>query len=268
MPSVELSKLRDQLNLLAVYYAQPDEFMRRLRDLLERFADNGYRPGETIHVLPALNSYHLPHLVARQLELDLTAFSRTRPDEALAVIDRLWAESYLESRQYAIQMLGQLPLRQAEAVLERLNAWVRSSEQRVILELLLDKGTQRLRREGPDALLELYDQWLTQSDTDRVLLGLKALLPLVVDKEFENIPPIFTMLFPLVSRASTLLFNDLSAVLVRLAERTPTETVYFLRQLLSSPTGKNTPRLVRRILPLLSPEYQVSVKAALKLHAE
>lgn len=268
MPSVELSKLRDHLNNLAAYYAQPDEFMRRLRDLLEKFADNGYRPGDTILANSALSSYHLPPLVSRQLELDLIAFSRTRPEAAFAVIDRLWADVYLETRQYSILMLGQIPLRQAESVLERLNAWARPDEQRVILEALLDKGTLRLRREGADALLELYDLWLTHTDPERQTVGLKALLPLVVDKEFENIPAVFAMMFVLVSQAPTSLFNDLSAVLLKLTERTPTETVYFLRQVLSSPSGKNTPRLARRILPLLSLEYQAILKAALKLHSE
>jgi hypothetical protein len=268
MPAVELSKLHDHLNVLAAFHAQPDEYTRRLRDLLEKFADYGYRAGESINVLPALSSYHLPTLVARQLELDLAAFSRTRPEEALAVIDRLWADTFLETRLYAIMMLGQIPLRQAENVLERLNAWVRPDEQRVILEALLEKGTQRLRHEGADALLELYDQWLHQAESERQALGLKALLPLVADRSFENLPPVFAMLFPLVSRASTALFNDLSAVLVKLAERTPTETVYFFRQLLSSPTGKNTPRLARRILTVLPPELQSSLKAALKVHSE
>ena len=121
MPSVELSKLRDHLNNLAAFYAQPDEFMRHLRDLLEKFADNGFRPGDTIHTQSSFSSYHLPPLVSRQLELDLTAFSRTRPEAALAVIDRLWADSYLETRQYSILMLGQIPLRQAE-----LHACIRS----------------------------------------------------------------------------------------------------------------------------------------------
>lgn len=268
MPAVELSKLRDHLNNLATFHAQPDDFTRRLRDLLEKFADNAYRAGEAINIQPALSSYHLPPLVARQLEVDLIAFSRTRPEEALAVIDRLWAETYLETRLFSILMLGQIPLRQAESVLERLSAWARPDEQRVILEALLEKGTLRLRREGADALLELYDQWLDPNDLELQALGLKALLPLVADKAFENLPPVFAMLFPLVSRAPTALFNDLSTVLVKLAERTPTETVYFFRQLLSSPIGKNTPRLARRILPVLSIELQASLKSSLKLHSE
>jgi hypothetical protein len=268
MPAVELSQLRNHLNILAADHARPDAFVRRLRDMLERFADNGYRAGEAVNAMPSIESYHLPPLVSRQLELELAAFSRTRPEEALAVIDRLWADSYLEPRLYSILMLGQIPLRQAESVLERLNAWARPDEQRIILEALLEKGTLRLRREGADALLELYEQWLTQNDVARQVLGLKALLPLVADKDFENLPPVFAMLFPLVSRAPTALFIDLSAVLSKLAERTPTETVYFFRQLLSSPIGKNTPRLARRILPSLPPELQAGLKAALKVHSE
>jgi len=268
MPSVEISKLRDQLNHLAGFYAQPDEYTRRLRDLFEKYADNGYRPGTEVNALPSIERYRLPPLVQRHLELDLSTFSRTRPDEALPVIDRLWASAYLEPRLFAAMMLGQIPLRQAENVLERLNAWARPDEQRILLQALLDQGTQRLRREGSDALLEIYDRWLAQNQPERQALGLSALLPLVADPAFENLPPLFAMLFPLVSRAPTALFNDLSAVLTGLARHSPTETVYFLRQVLSSPTGKNTPRLIRRVFPFLSPEQQNSLKAALKLHSE
>jgi len=97
-------------------------------------------------------------------------------------------------------------------------------------------------------------------------MGLRALLPLINDNHFENIPPLFGMLFPLMRVAPASLFNELASVLSCLARRTPTETVYLFRQVLSSPTTPNTARLARRILTDLPPDQQSNLRAALRSH--
>ena len=265
MPAVEINKLRIQLARLNSLFNEPDAFCRELRDLLEKYVDHAYRPGSEVPGLPILPSYRPPALVGRRLELDLTSLSQSYPEQAIRIVDRLWKDAYLETRLLAVTMLGHIPLSQAESVLERLNAWAVPTEDRTILEALLNKGTFRLRHEGPDALIELYEGWLTTPETTRRSVGLKALLPLINDPAFENIPPIFSALFPLVRAASPELFNDLSAVLIALAERTSVETVYFLRQVLSSPIAKETPRLARRVLPQLTTAQQESLRAALRL---
>jgi hypothetical protein len=264
MPAVEINKLRMQIDRLIPLFNRPEEFYRGLRDLLELYIDRAYRPGQAVTGLPILPSYRPPALVARRLELDLTSLCQSFPEQALEVADRLWIDTYLETRLLAVMMLGQIPLSQAEGVLERLNAWARPDEDRSILEALFSRGTFRLRREGPDALLELYEGWLSNPAATHRSIGLKALLPLIQDPDFENLPPIFSALFPLVRTAPPDLFNDLGVILTALAERTPVETVYFLRQVLSSQISRDTPRLSRRVLPLLTPSQQESLKAALR----
>jgi hypothetical protein len=264
MPAAELTKLREQIHHLAGLFDLPDDFLRALRDLFELYAHHVYRPGQSVTNLPIVPSYRPPSLVIRRLELDLSPLCISHDAKALAVIDRLWREPYLEPRLLAMTLFGQVPLSQAESILERLRAWAQPQEDRILLEALLERGTARLRHEGPDALLELYDTWLISPDPAYRLIGLKALLPLIHDPEFENIPPIFSMIFPLVQTVSAATFGDLSAVLLALAERTPTETAYFLRQILTSPYQANTPRLVRRIIPLLSESQQEGLKGVLK----
>ena len=76
----------------------------------------------------------------------------------------------------------------------------------------------RLRREGSDVLLEIYEGWLREADLAKAGMGLNALQTLVRDPGFENIPPLFGMLFPLVRSAPAGLFNELAAILTRLAD--------------------------------------------------
>ncbi len=264
MPAVELTKLRLQIARLAQLFGQPEEFYRGLRDFLELYLDRAYRPGTEVSSAPLLPSYRPPALLMRLLELELTSLSLEYPAQALLVADRLWKDTYREPRLLAVLILGQMPLNQAEGVLERLVAWATPDEDRAMLEALLDRGTSRLRQEGADALIDLYADWLLSAGGERRKIGLKAFLPLIKDPRFENLPPLFSALFPLVRTAPADLFTDLSTVLVALAERTPVETAYFLRQVFSSPVAKDTPRLARRVLPVLPATQQESLKASLR----
>jgi hypothetical protein len=93
---------------------------------------------------------------------------------------------------------------------------------------------------------------------------LKALLPAIHDREFENLPPVYQMVSPLVQTPSPSLQSELDITIQALARRSPTETAYFLRQVLGTGTGINTVRMVRRALPAFSEELQEGLKTAMK----
>jgi hypothetical protein len=259
MPAAELSRLRAQLPLLTALFDQPAVFRRARVGLCETYADPTFRAGRTI-----IPSYRMPQLVFRQLELALAAACRAQPEQALAIVDELWAETHVEPRILAVHLLGQIPLSQGEGILDRLRKWASPHEDSQMLAALFTHGTARLRAQGPDALMDLFGEWLDDADLPKRLVGLKALRSLVDDAEYENLPPLFNLLFPLVRAAPQNLFNELSSLLTSLAKRAPTETAYFLRQVLASPTGRDTPRLTRRIMPLLSDAQQESLKSAIK----
>jgi hypothetical protein len=263
MPAVELSRLHEQLARLVVLFDRPVEFTRALRDLCEIYADYSFRsppmPGAAL--LPA---YRLPALVQRQVEIELGAVARLHPAHALAISDALWVEDHFEPRLLGAILLGQIPLNQAEGILERLRTWAVPTTERRMVELLLEHGTKRLRAEGPDALLELFGEWITRAETSHRIIGLKALTILVGDPDFENLPAVFNLIFLLVQSTPSGIFNELSALLIDLARRSPNETTYLLRQVTSGPSGKDAPRLARRILPYLSAIQQESLRTALK----
>ena len=259
MPAAELSRLRAQLPRLTALFDRPAEFRRALTLLCESYADPSFHTEHTL-----IPSYRMPQLVIRRLEMELTAACRAHPEQALGIVDELWAETYLEPRMLAVHLLGQIPLSQAEGILERLRKWADPSEDTQMLAALFTRGTARLRAEGPDALLDLFGEWLNDPNLPKRLIGLKAMHSLIHDPDYENLPPLYNQLLPLVRAAPQNLFNELSALLTSLAQRAPTETAYFLRQVLASPTGKDTPRLTRRIMPLLSESQQESLKSILK----
>src|SRR5574338_435554 len=101
MPAAELTRLRMQINGLIQQFGEPNSFRTSLRDMFETYANLAYRPGQTVLQKSLLPSYRAPKLVMRQLELELGKTCQERPADALAVIEALWRDAYLEPRQLA-----------------------------------------------------------------------------------------------------------------------------------------------------------------------
>jgi hypothetical protein len=266
MPAANLSHLRNQISWILGQIDRPETFHRSIRDLFELYSDLAYHPGQNVTARSILPSYHIPTLVRSQLEFELVKVCASLPHQSLASADALWHDDHLEPRLLAAVMLGRIPAAQAEIVVARLDDWTQLRDDRMVLENLLEQGTLTLRREAPDALIPLIQTWLTDTQPDVVNLGIKALLPLVNDDEFHNIPPIFRMLIPLLQTVPQVQANDLTIVLKALIQRTPVEMAYLLRQVLGTSTNASTARLVRRVLPEFSIEQQSGLREVLRAH--
>jgi hypothetical protein len=264
MPAAELSRLRMQINGLIERFSDPASFRLALRDLLEMYANRAYRPGQAIQPQPLLPSYRVAPLITHQLELELSKTCLEQPVQALEVIEVLWHDPYLEPRLLAAGLLGAIPASQGEAVVQKLRTWAVPAENFRMLDALFRHATTQMRREAPHLLFSLYEEWINSPQTITRSLGVRALIPIIEDEAFENLPPVFRLLSPLVQSSPTALQTDLHAALETLSRRTPIETAYFLRQALSMAPGPNTARLIRRCLPLFAPPQQASLRAALQ----
>jgi hypothetical protein len=85
---------------------------------------------------------------------------------------------------------------------------------------------------------------------------LRALLPLVENPQFENLPVFFRLVQPLACNVPPGLKPDLLDVLTALAHRSPNETAYFLRQTLIYPDAPDIAWLIRQLLNEFPPEQQ------------
>lgn len=265
MPSVELSRLRDQIARLLGLVDRPEEFHRAMRDLLDVHSEHAYRAGEEVTSRPLLPSYRVPTLVYRQLEIDLSAACQRQPDQLLDCAAALWSDDHLEPRMLAATILGQIPVSHAAPTLEYLRTWAKPTEDRQILDALLDKGTLSLRRSTPDGLFQLIHACLDTSSIPYQRLGLRIMEAIVSDPQFENLPPIFRLLSPLVLAPPNGLINDIHHCLRALVHSTPSETAYFLRQTLGSSADATTARLVRRVLPDFPLDMQSNLRTMLRM---
>lgn len=264
MPAVELTKLRAQINRLIVRFDDPSSFLSALKDLLDLYANRAYRPGTSVQPQPLLPSYRVAPLITHQLEMELSRTCQERPQQALEVVETLWRDTHLETRQLAATLLGALPASHSEGVLTKLRAWSQPEENFRMLDALFQNGTLTLRRSAPALLLRLIEEWVSSTQSQVQAIGLRALTPLVKDEQFDNLPPVFTLLSPLVQNIPAKLYPDLLVIFEALARRSPTETAYFFRQILSIAGSPATTRLIRRCVPLLNPAQQAQLRAALQ----
>ena len=267
MPAFQITRLRTQINALARCFTRPEEFYPMLRDLFEFYGSQSYRPGDLNLDSPLVDAYRLPPMVMNQFELELSRQCHENPGAALALADQLWHDSHLETRSLAAFLVGQTPPSPPEAIIERLSAWGQPGTPVIILDALFERGSRRLRREEPLQWLETIESWMKRKELPLVSVGLRAMLSVVTDPDFENLPPIFRMLGEHVREPAESLQPNLAAVLEALAARSPMETAYFLRRQVLTAT-MNSPaslRLVRRCLPLLPPEARASLRSAFDL---
>ena len=265
MPAAELARLRLQIQQLILIFDQPQEFRRRLRDLYEQYGNHAYRAGQAVLQQSLLPSYRVPALVTRQLELELSKTCREQPHLALQLLDVLWNDSHLEPRLLAAVLLGALPVSEAgKEVVEKLRQWGRPEENLRVFNFLIENGTVQIRRESPELLVHLIEEWLNSLSPNQQAVGLRALLPLVHSRDYENLPTIFRLLSPVMQNASPALQTDLQMVIQALIQRSPVETAYFLRQALSISENQHIARLVRRCLQAFPPAQQTSLRSALE----
>jgi len=261
MPAVQLTQLNRQVSDLAQRFLEPAEFQKGLEALLVRYADLTYKPGQAVRQTGSpFSSYRTAPVVMRALEDRLAFLAPRYPETAVAVADGLWRTEKTETRRLAAVLLGNLPAENVTDVLSRLRAWSVPGADFAHLETLFTLGSTRLRVEDSQKWLELIRVWLASSDPEMVRLGVMAITSLSGDRGFENLPAIYNIVGPLLTQSPGELQNELRALLVQLVRRSPTETAYFLRQVI----GLNPPPMLLRIVRRCLPEFPVETQNRLR----
>jgi hypothetical protein len=264
VPAIQPARLRQQVALLAEHFDDPPALTRSLHFLLDYYSDRARRPGKTGRPGPLLVAYNVRSPVLRVLVQELNPLVQENPAGGLDLCDALWAEPYLEFRLLAAMLLGQIPPTPPEAITDRLKLWITTDVEFFLIEALLNHGVERLHREQPQAFLQLIESWMESTKIFQQQLGLRALVQLINDPTFENLPIFFRLIQPLCLASPAGLRPDLLDVISALARRSPQETAYFLRQSLMFPDAPDTSWLIRQSLSQFPAEVQSSLRQAMR----
>jgi len=248
VPAIQPALLRQQAALLVEHFTDPPAYIRSLRYLLDFYADRARRPGQSGMPDPMISAYKVRPPVLRIILQELAPLAVEEPEKGLALCDALWAEPNLEFRLLAAMLLGQIPTDPPRQIIDRLNTWLAPDLEFHLIEALMDHALERLRQEHPASMIRLIQEWLESSKPLYQQLGLRALLPLIENTQFENIPVFFRLVQPLSCNVPLGLKPDVLDVLTALVHRSPQETAYFLRQTLSFPEASDTAWLIRQLM--------------------
>jgi len=263
MPAVQLDRLKYQIQQLLLSISDSEQFVKELTELFELYANRVYRPGQNMLAVRRTPMYFVPPILLRQLEFQLAPHCRQNPKKALELADALWKGSHMEQKLVAAFILGQCPLNPIEAITERLLAWCNPDEDSTVLQAVLNQGSEEMRLAQPETWISLILSWLERETPSYQKMGLTALLPLVQDRNFENLPPIFRLISPVVQNPSPVYQNELVELINALAKREPVETAYFIRQSLNLVLPQSTLRIFRRCLPSFDDQTQASLRSLL-----
>jgi hypothetical protein len=262
MPAIDLARLKKQTAQLGDIFDQPSVFLRELREVLEFYVNRTLR-SQSVAPSSVLPTYRTPIVVLRQIEKELGPIAEGQPIQALELADALWDEGWLETKLLAAFLLGRIPP-QEERLLARLTAWTQSVRDPEVRAALLTTSLTRLRQETPDLFLILVKEWLHPARQRMWSNGIQALVPLISSPDFDNLPPIFEIVEPILKVSPATLQYDLQELIIVLFEASPDETTYFLQQILKGTRSPLPSIALRRMSPELPQELQVILREMLR----
>jgi len=263
MPAIDLARLKIQSARLAEKFGEPEAFLQTLNELLDFYTNRTFRAAQIAQRL-SVATYHTPRPVLRQIESELAVLAEKQPEEAVTLSGVLWKADSLESRLLAAYLLGNIPSGQAILALAILPDWLHQSTDKEIRTALLTDALSRLRRERPEAFFSILEGWLRSAQSALQIWGLQALIPLLQDPQFENLPAIFRILRPAILAVGPATQLDFQACLAALERVSLTETTAFLREIIRVNPEPMMLRIFSRILPGLSPGLQEALRETLR----
>jgi hypothetical protein len=263
MPAINLAKLKIQSAQLAEEFGEPEKCVRDLHKLLDSY-NNPMRRSNLMGQHQNLIRPWIPRPVIRQIESEMTVFIESQPVKAIDLAKVLWKDDSPESRHLAAFLIGNLPLEHTDAILKLLQGWLNQTKDKEIWKVLLSSAMMRLRSEKPEVFLSQVEGWLKSQQINQQVWGLQALIHLLSEPNFENLPAVFRILHPVILGANPALQLDFQACLTALEQVSFPETVAFLCELLSDESKPSTLLLLRRVMPGLSKEMQAAMRESLR----
>jgi len=266
MPAIDLARLRKQANRLADFFFLPDEFMKHLRTILDYYVNYTLKSKENVAPGSNLKTYRTPPAVITHIENELRTVAQENPHFALELADVLWDEGSLETRLLAAFLLGRIPP-QEERLLPRLTAWTQQVRDPDVRSALLSTSLTRMRKETPEQFLALIREYLHPARVRTWSNGVQALLPMIADTNYANLPPILDIVEPVLEEAPTTLQNDLRDLIIALYRASAKETTFMLKHVLANSQNPMTLLTLRRISRSFPPSLQSELNEILRPRA-
>lgn len=267
MPAIDLTKLDKQINDLASSFDNPAEFRVKLHDLLSYYHLYARKPSKEKLPKSFMRHYEIPDQVIRQIELGLKPCITARPQQSLDLARELWKDDYFESRHLAAYLLGQLGPDQAAFVQTTLETWLDQSLDHAVLDTLLNNATRSLRASSTQEWDRFLGKLLDSRSERLQYAGLLALAADLPKRPLTAFIFVYKALRPFFQSSEAKIHELLYQIVEILAKRNPSETVYFLKQVLAETNQHAIERQMRRFIPFFNPDQAASLRESIRNHS-
>jgi len=266
MTAIDTQRLKSQVLELRETFPDLAVFTGTLHNILAFHHNYALRQSPFITPRTLLKNYRVPPQVIRQIEMGILPQIGAQPDQAVQLAHHLWQDEYINVRELACFILGSLPLTYNELVRDQIHEWVQPGLDSAALEAVLTKATLRLRDETPHMWEAMVLDWLSHPNIKFQSIGLQAIADVIRDTRFPHVPSLFKLLRPFFLDHTDAFQPNLDQVVKALANRTPIEALYFLKEVLAQVSGTEIEAHMRRYANFFPQEQQISLLEAVKSH--
>ena len=266
MPSVQLERLRPQINAVVTQYENSEMFTRSLISLLKSYSEDiDYSPSQirAYSLTPRLN---VPQVVLNQLEISLKHLARTFPSHTKSIIEKLWEQQYFELKTISLILLSNLEVQEIDFYFEKINGWVDAEIEEPIIAVIFENAFANKDIFASEQWLTLTERWLYSKNIRIRKIGIKAIAGLINTDTYHNLPAIFHLIEPMLSKPYVSINKDLIKLIHSLIKTSQPETAAFLIHLSVMYPKPEVHALIRKCLSFFDQYYssQISNKITIK----
>jgi len=265
MPSVQLERLRPQINAIITQYENSDMFTRSLISLLKSYSEDiDYNPSQitAYSLIPRLN---IPQVVLNQLEISLKYLANTYPSQTKSIVEKLWEQRYFETKKIALILLSNLHSQEKDFYFKKLNIWVDADIEGPIIEVILENAIKNKDIFESKQWLTLIEEWLYSKINHLRKIGLTAIADLIDADTYHNLPAIFHLVEPMLSKPHISINKDLISLIHSLIKASQPETAAFLIHLSIMYPEPEVYALIRKSIPFFDQYYASEVSKRLAI---
>ena len=263
MPPIDLARLRARTSTLAERFDDPAATASAVRHLLDDYSDRTHRPSPRVASRSLGYSFKVAAPVLRAMMAALRGPAEANPPAALAAADQLWQNGSREERRIAAELLGQVASQHPAQALALIEDWMLRIESAETADALAEHGLAPLMRSDSARYLAEAQRWVTFPHKWVRRFALAALMALVKDKQWDNVPGALAVVRLAMADPDGDVRREAVAVLEGLAPKSPAEIGQFLREQ-AARTNSNTGAIVRAAMGALAPEEQIAIVRALR----
>ena len=265
MPSVQLERLRPQINAIITQYGNSDMFTRSLISLLKSYSGSIDRSPSQFAAYSLIPRLNVPQVVLNQLDISLKHLASTYPSQTKIIIEKLWEQQYFEPKKIALILLSNLHAQEKDFYFEKIYIWVDADIEGPIIDVILENAIENKDIFSSKQWLALVEEWLYSKIIRLQKIGLMAITDLIDVDTYHNLPAIFHLIEPMLSKPHVSINKDLITLIHSLIKASQPETAAFLIHLSIMYPKPEVYALIRKCISFFDHYYASEVSKRLAI---